>query len=267
VVGEASFYNANITGMYQWRDMGDDHGAILNLEGAHVGNLDDEEDDWPAPGNLFLDGFTYDRIDSDATRGAAERIEWLRRTPITQFSPQPYTQLAKVFQESGREDQAKQVLIALENDRKERTGLTRGELVWYYVGWTIGYGQRPWRALWISLAIMVLGAVVFGSAANYGLMMPEDQMGTKDDAPNGGWKRDSRMNSILYSVDAFIPLVSFHQTKYWLPDPMVGGRVSARLGEEFTWGCLCRCYLWFHIAMGWLLSTLLAVGLSGLVSR
>jgi len=43
---------------------------------------------------------------------------------------------------------------------------------------------------------------------------------------------------------------SLHQVSFWLPEP----------------GWL-RFYMWFHIGMGWFLTTLFGVGLTGLVRR
>ena len=55
-------------------------------------------------------------------------------------------------------------------------------------------------------------------------------------------------NALIYSLDALAPLIDLHQVKYRLP---------------IRWGL--RAYLWIHIICGWLLTTLLVVGLSGLV--
>ena len=52
----------------------------------------------------------------------------------------------------------------------------------------------------------------------------------------------------MYSLDAFVPLIDFHQAKLWLPKP----------------GWL-RGYLWLHTSAGWTLTTLLVAGLTGLV--
>ncbi len=57
-------------------------------------------------------------------------------------------------------------------------------------------------------------------------------------------------NNIVYSLDSFVPLIDFHQAKYRLPV-----------------GLPLRVYLWAHIAFGWILTTLLVVGLTGLVQK
>ena len=57
-------------------------------------------------------------------------------------------------------------------------------------------------------------------------------------------------NTFVYSLDSFIPLIDLHQAKYRLPT-----------------GCSLRVYHWLHIGFGWLLTTLLVVGLTGLVRK
>ena len=64
----------------------------------------------------------------------------------------------------------------------------------------------------------------------------------------------------MYSVDTFVPLIDLHQSKYWLPNAKRGNKL---LGLHI--GGLLRLYLWIHIVMGWALTTLLVVGLTGLV--
>lgn len=63
------------------------------------------------------------------------------------------------------------------------------------------------------------------------------------------------LNPFIYSLDAFLPIIELHQEKYWLPDPSRPG------GRYVLW------YLWFHICMGWLFTSLLAAALTGLVKK
>ena len=72
-----------------------------------------------------------------------------------------------------------------------------------------------------------------------------------------------RFNFLVYSVDTFVPLIDLHQGKYWLPNANRGHEIPKIKGLHT--GGLLRLYLWIHILMGWLLSTLLVVGLTGLV--
>ena len=63
------------------------------------------------------------------------------------------------------------------------------------------------------------------------------------------------LQPVLYSLDAFLPIVDLHQEKYWLPDS------SKKMGWLF------QAYLWLHISFGWILSTVFVAGLTGLVKK
>jgi hypothetical protein len=101
----------------------------VNLMGISAGVLADNRDGWPEPGKLHLDGFTYGRILRSDT-DAKTRLDWLRlqlrskeRGRLSWFRPQPYQQLARVLREQDEDEEARKILIALENDRR-----TYGEL-------------------------------------------------------------------------------------------------------------------------------------------
>ncbi|MCH7572937.1 MAG: hypothetical protein IH891_08500, partial [Planctomycetes bacterium] len=61
------------------------------------------------------------------------------------------------------------------------------------------------------------------------------------------------LSPLMYSLDTLVPIVDFHQQKYWLPN-----------AEQGWGGSLLRVYLWVHIAAGWFFSTMLVIGLTGL---
>jgi hypothetical protein len=71
-----------------------------------------------------------------------------------------------------------------------------------------------------------------------------------------------QLQPFVYSLDTFTPLIDLGQADYWLPNSQRGETFS--LGPmSVTTGGLLRSYLWFHILAGWVLSTLLFVGLTG----
>jgi hypothetical protein len=59
--------HATVQGALFWLNIKHADGAVLDLRDASVGSIDDEEASWPAEGNLFLDGFLYDRIGEGPT--------------------------------------------------------------------------------------------------------------------------------------------------------------------------------------------------------
>ena len=54
---------------------------------------------------------------------------------------------------------------------------------------------------------------------------------------------------LAFSADAFLPLVNLHQESYWTPKD----------------GLVKKLYLPFHILAGWVITTLAAVSVTGLV--
>src|SRR5260370_23981353 len=107
-----------------WRNVELQNGAILDLSGAHVGGLFDEEKSWPEPGNLLIDGLTYDSFGAGSPLDVETRMRWIDLQPQDRgvFKPQPYRQLAKVYRASGLDNEAVQVLIAEQDARYARYG-------------------------------------------------------------------------------------------------------------------------------------------------
>ncbi len=279
--GEVKMSTAKIDGTLQWRDINSPGEVTLRLSSVTVAGLWDDKDSWPGKGKLFLHGLVYNEICEDAPRSAEERIEWLRRQykdkagkDPSQFHPQPYEQLAVVLRKGGQDEDARKVLIAKNMDKAKHTKLTLGEWLWYQVfGWMIGYGYRPWRALWGVLLFVVLGWILFGFGYRGGLISPESDSafakGDKGITIPGDERKLSevhpKFNFLMYSIDTFVPLIDLHQSKYWLPNTNRDGKLQLGKFKIPMSGKILRYYLWFHIAMGWALSTLLVVGLTGLV--
>lgn len=153
----------------------------VDLRNAHVGGLSDDPEAWPEPGNLILDGFTYDRI-IDAPVSARQRLAWVRRGDSFKgaFFPQPWSHLARVLNETGHEIDARKVLIA--RDRRmwahRRAEMrdpgaqgrwhprTLGRRLWaacinlpadLFLRWVAGYGHQPFRSVtWMGVLILAI---------------------------------------------------------------------------------------------------------------
>jgi len=228
--------------------------GILNLEHAKVGVLVDLEASWPEKGNLLLDGFEYGALAGDNTpQTSKKRLEWLRLQPKDSFSLQPYEQLAKVFRNAGRESDAREVLIAKQEDLRHY-----GKLRWYSKAWnrilgiTIGHGYKSGRVFYFIFYFLLLGSIMFCQANKLGVMKSVKEVSSGNPP----------FNSIIYSIDAFVPFLNLHQEDYWLPN------AENTYPYDCKWCCqMFRGYLWFHIAMGWVFSTLAALSLSGLIRK
>ena len=105
------------------------------------------------------------------------------------------------------------------------------------------HGYKSWRLLLYGIIpLILLGWGVFWCADKQHVMQS-----TKDNP--------SEFNAFVYSLDVFLPIVKLHQEEFWLP---TAGK---------SYGSYFRLYLWFHIGLGWLLSTLFVVSLTGVVKK
>jgi len=184
---------------------------------------------------------------------------WLRRQ-LPHYSAHPYENVAKALKAEADENAALRILIQKEDD----VGLARS-LPWWQRLWrgllryTVGHGYRPELALVWILAFIALGAFFFDLGYRNGVMAPAStdvlvqEMYQKyreipKDYPN--------FSAWAYSIDAFIPFLDLVLEHYWIPNADAG-----------WWGALLRIYLWFHISVGWILSSLFLTGVTGIIRR
>jgi hypothetical protein len=91
-------------------------------------------------------------------------------------------------------------------------------------------------------------------------------------------------NALVYSLDTFLPIINLGLKDKWMPDPQLmprrvavsGTWLADLIGKYFAsfarWrffqsGRALRGYFWCHLLLGWVLITLFAAGLTGIVRR
>ncbi|MEW2354669.1 hypothetical protein [Spirillospora sp. NPDC029432] len=204
--------------------------GAVNLTGARVGTLHDEPRTWPAV--LHLDGFAYDALTDDSADGR-ERLRWLARDGGG-YKPQAYDQLAAAYRRAGQEEAARRVSIAKQRHRRQVLGLG-GRLANRLLEVTVGYGYRTrLAAAWLA-GLLAAGTWVF-ARAHPGAMTRTN--------PNG-----PAFNAFAYTLDVLLPVVDLGQQKAWQPQ-----------------GAATYC-TWVLIAAGWILTTAVVAGLTGVVKR
>ncbi len=139
-VAEVICWNLDLTGDLFWRSIQVNDKTSLDLRGAKVKCLRDDEGSWPSEGKLYLDGFVYEDHSSYLRQTAEEisnsaktvglhlkveeRIEWLKRQPTEptnhQMKPQPWMQLAKLLEAKGDRKDAKHVVYRFRRLRAEQ---------------------------------------------------------------------------------------------------------------------------------------------------
>jgi hypothetical protein len=269
--GSVSFREAQVDHEFLLKDANWHENATLDLSAATVKTLLNLNN-WPK--HLLLDGMTFDKLGTDAELTAEAQLRWIRLQPSKRFLSQPYEQMAKVFRNMGRQEEAVDVLIeengksgcdAIHKDlrhiKKNGWGAVPHflkliwDIFWYgFFGWSIAYGYRPWNALFLSFFMIALGAFRFRNGYKAQIIIP-----AKDDAWIAGAEPRQlkpsypRFSAIIYSLEKFVPLVKLDVGDLWTPD------ANQRAGRWL------RRYLWFHILMGWLLTTLWIGSLTGLI--
>ncbi|HEY8031541.1 MAG TPA: hypothetical protein VIF02_03925 [Methylocella sp.] len=151
-----------------WTGKNGDRGA-LNLRNAHVGNLMDAKDAWPAQGQLHLNGFSFNHLGGFAGdtgpemrwRGMDWWDNWARRDP--NYSPAPYAQLAAALTSLGDRDAANEIrYLGREREREEARrqhnfgGWLFRTALCYVAGY--GIGTYTFRVVWWVLAFSFAGA-------------------------------------------------------------------------------------------------------------
>ncbi|MBL1117227.1 membrane-associated oxidoreductase [Streptomyces sp. 110] len=200
----------------------------MDLRHAAVGVLRLHDDPREQP-PLQLDGLVYRSLEPHLP--ADQRLELLSRDPDG-YRPQPYQQLATVYQSIGQDRDARTVLLTRQRHR-------RATLPWYARAWghaqdaTVGYGYVPERAAVWLLALLATGATVFA------LHRPTPPSGTPHPV----------FSPVMYSLDLLLPVIDFGQERVFQP------------AGPTQW------IAWLLIGAGWLLATALAAGITRVLSR
>lgn len=232
-----------VKGAFVWRRITRPQGHV-DLTGAKVGQLNDDEISWPKPGFLWISNFTYESLSEDSPADR-RRLDWLRRQ--ARFTRQPYEQASKALRQIGRTSEARAVGVAQRRDERAADVLAPGARAWnVFLDLTIGHGHQIWKALIWAAAFVLIGAATFRLAdRQLHIISPVDH------------NKASlyHFSPLVYSLDVFLPAVDLYQEKNFTIVP------AARWQGVFLFWC------WIEILAGWLLTTVVLAGLTGLVKK
>ena len=199
----------------------------MDLTNARAVAFTDDPQSWPT--TLELRGFTYDTLENDHV-GVQDRLRWLRRH-AGGYTPQIYDQLAAAYRRTGQEDAARKVGIAKQRHRRTVLNVP-GKLLNWLLYVTVGYGYRTWLAGAWLIAFLVLGTVIFSNA---------HMVATGVHPP--------AFHPFAYTADVVLPFASLGQKTVWEPE-------GAALYVS-----------WALTGAGWVLTTAVIAGLSGILKR
>ena len=203
--GKLSFVEVRVKKFFCWWNVRNPERVELDLRYAQIKSLDDRGD-YPPQGKLLLSGLVYEYFSDGAPKDVDSRLNWLRRQPEGSFSPQPYEQLAFVYQKSGKYDEARKILLEKEREITKRLkGATR--IFRYFLGFMVGYGYQPVRLLGWTLGIIILWGLIYGVGLRWEWL--RFTQGLARFGLHSHW-----WAGFLYSLDIFIPLVELGVRKY-----------------------------------------------------
>ena len=224
VKGQIDLSDATITGS-------------LDLQGAYIRDIiAPSVKAWPE--YLMLDGFIYESLggvdsldDGIGGANASQSPEWFKRIWFDRqltYNPQPYQQLAKVFESTGDYANADTIrYYGAERRRSETTGFEWLGLS--LLKWTIGYGYgyRYFYALLWILGITFVGAIIKSRAEG------RKHPGIADGA---------------FSLDLLLPIVKLDNRHY----------------DDLKFEGWPRYYFMLHQLLGFVLASFIVAGLSGI---
>jgi hypothetical protein len=147
-----------VKGALVWRRINRPQGH-LDLTGAKVGQLNDDEISWPKPGFLSISNFTYESLSEDSPADR-RRLDWLRRQG--RFTSSLTSKPFKALRQIGRTSEARAVGVAQRRDERAADVLAPGARAWnVFLDLTIGHGHQIWKALIWAAAFVLIGAATF----------------------------------------------------------------------------------------------------------
>ena len=242
---------ATINQRFVWSPLKINQWTYLLLINTKVGQFDDSSDLFPKAANLNITGFTYDQIVSQKTEKDLN-IEWLLNQRENTFNPQPYEQLAHVLHDSGLDTAANQIMV--EKERHRRVYLTGFQKYWsQFLDISLRHGYASHRPLIIGLLFIIAGCFIFSWANEENLFVYKKKQ-----------EASVSFNSVMYSIDSFVPIINFHQQNARLPK---SGRQCTLFEAKRDCGSLLSVYFWVHIVMGWVVSSLFVMSFTNLVRK
>jgi hypothetical protein len=238
----------------------------INVAGMSTRALTDDEASWSRAREVILDGFTYERIINGPV-DVQMRLNWLASQE--KFASQPYRQAAKVLEEMGYHDSAKEILLEMTSRIRAQDRASDGSAVkvvdylWDgLLNSTVGYGIYPLRATWYLGGLVGVGFLVHWRARRMSAMAPTDR-DAYNDFRNGELPPDyPPFSAFVYSLENCVPIIKLGQDDDWQPDPSPDMEIAPR---RMLTPRVLRVVRRIMVCLGWLLTTLLVAGLTGLL--
>jgi hypothetical protein len=234
-IGRVICEGARVGGDLIWTNVQDSPHTkrYLNISGANIQDIVDDEVSWPTKGNLFLNGLTYRDIDLHMAQveghdnssslppsisfDLKKRIQWLKlQNREDQLRPQPWLQLAKHQREQGHDSNAKHVVFVFRSVRATSSWLPSRVL-------RIAFAALEERPSWIFVPIclcVLFGSLLFSHGGKMRAMAPTSSEAyaawTQNRLANVAYPK---FNGVVYTLENSLPIFKLGQNDTWTPDP------------------------------------------------
>ncbi len=270
--GKVNFLNARIDQTILLDKVIKNPGFKLILSNAYAETMMVYESGWPVKKMLDIKDFTYENFIYHPPK-TKKIIEWLELNEPP-FSPQPYRLLAKVLDDKGYEKEARDIRVAMNDQLRKESPDPKRRRWLKFTGWLIGYGYKPFKVWRIALFIWLLGVLFYMVGNQLQVMQPYSKFAHQvyDRHVFELYEYHPKFCALVYSLDVFLPIVNLHQEESYRPttEPPLDYK-----GNVFTdWlvdpvrratGYFLIIWMYFQILSGWLLTTMLVGGLTGLI--
>ena len=247
-----------------------------DFRNASAGSVDDDQNSWPNPGSLFVDGFSYEGFGSVVTesqdapdncpRDLKSRLLWIRLD--TRNPTYAYKQLASAYSKVGDTLNSRATHYALEVllhrlRISEETWVTLKVMQWAWSQWlkmTIGYGYKLSRSFWWLLLFGTLGYAASSVGLRDRVITPTDKDAYTYFIQHGqAPDYYPRFSAFVFSIEHSVPAINLGISNNWSADSVAQVSANPCYARSIRIGLLAQRLL------GWILSIFFIAGISGLV--
>jgi len=182
------------------------------------------------PENVSIEGLTY----SDLT-GTTVSQRLIDLIDQADYSAASYAQLEDYYAKHAYPELAEQTFFRMKRQERKRLPWA-GHLYSLLLYVLVGYGRRPQNALYISLGVVLLGALIFGNRRSVVPRKHEDA--AKVYSP------------FWYSFDLLTPFIDLHEADVWMPK------------QDWWFG---SNYARLHRILGWILVPIGIAAITGII--
>jgi len=191
----------------------------------------------------------------------------------TRFEPQPYVQFSRMLWTDGHHAAAKSVRVHLERNRTRYSSYGVWRQLWQWIlDATLRYGYSPFRPVLILGGWALICAFLFEIAFEHRKLVSIRDLQAVSQTQKESIPESPKVafNPVIYAIDTLVPIVDLNQKRNWIVNPLSSRPHSPddRAGWRGVWDSRPHAtgiLIVFNTFFGWLMTTLFAAGITGLL--